>query len=187
MGLPRDPVSEAFDAAARRLLSRAYAARGEWVTVWLPDPTIRQRSRFTALGIGDLTGPDRPSVAAGTNGGLNARTRWARGFVRALNYQHKWYSPARTGPWRTQRRTVARSTGGLKVEVGRLVAASPQFNPADPGAGGLPPRRRIRIRLESGGAAKQRAVARLPDRDRIFTDNGTPGGRWSNPALRDWG
>jgi len=187
MGLSRDPVSEAFDAAARRLLTKAYAASGGWVTVWLPDPTIRQRSRFAARGIGDLTGPDRPSVLPGP-GGLDARTRWARGFVRSLNFQHKWYSPQRKGgAWRDQRRPVARSTGGLKVEVGRHVAASPQFDPARPEAGGLPGRRRVRIQIAAGGKAKDRAVARLPDRDRIFDHLGRPAGRWSNPALRDWG
>ncbi|HWM96707.1 MAG TPA: hypothetical protein VNO54_06585 [Streptosporangiaceae bacterium] len=185
MTYPRDPVSEAFDASARRLLAKAYGSRGEWVSVWLPDPTIRQRTRWAGVGIIDLTGPDRPSAVGGA-GGLDAKTRWARAFVRSLNYQHKWYSPAgRSKDW--QRRMVGRATGGLRVEVGRHIPASAQFDPADPGAGGLPGRRRVRVQLASGGAAKQRAVTRLADRDRIYDAAGNPAGRWSDPALRDWG
>ncbi len=176
MSATRDPVSLIFDTAARRLLDRAYAARGTWVQVWLPDPDLRDRTRFLEQGIGDLTGPDRPSVR-NRAGGLDARTRWARGFVRALNYQHKWYSPtARGGGWK--HRTAPRSTGGLRVEVGRHVPGNP--------AGGLPPRRRVRVMIAAGGAAKARAVARLADRDRIWTDDGRPAGRFSDPALRDW-
>lgn len=183
----RDPVSEVFDNSARRLLTRAYAARGEWVSMWLPDPTIRQRTRFAGIGI-LVDGPDKPTAVGGTSGGLNARSRWARGFVRSLNYQHKWYSPAgRSTTWRTDRRIAARSTGGLRVEVGRHLAPSPQWDPADPEAGGLPPRRRVRVKLEAGGAAKQRAVARLADRDRIYDDAGRPAGRWADIKLRDWG
>jgi len=186
-GQSRDPVSVPFDAAARRLLSRAYASPGEWVSIWLPDPGMRARTRFASMGIADLTGPDRTSAVGGAGAGLNARTRWARGFVRSLNYQHKWFSPMRRdGGWRTERRSAARSTGGLRVEVGRHVAASPQFDPARPQDGGFPPRRRVRVQLAAGGAAKARAVGRLSDRDRIYTADGKPAGRWSDPSLRDW-
>lgn len=183
----RDPVSVPFDAAARRLLERAYASPRTWVAVWLPDPDVRQRTRFAQLGIVNLTGPDRPSAVGGRAGGLDARSRWARGFVRSLLYQHKWYSGGGSQPWRADRRTVARSAGGLRVEVGRHVPPSPQFNPADPRAGGLPGRRRVRVMLDAGGAAKSKALARLPARDRTFTPAGKPGDRWSDPALRDWG
>lgn len=185
-GSPRDPVSEPFDAAARRLLGKAYAARGQWVSVWLPDPTLRQRTRWAEIGITDLTGPDRPSTH-GKGGGLNAKTRWARAFVRSLQYQHKWYSPmGKSTTWRAERRSAARATGGLRIEVGRHVPASPQFDPADPRAGGLPARRRVRVQLAAGGAAKMRAVQRLSDRDRIYDDAGRPAARWSDPSLRDW-
>ncbi len=179
----RDPVSEPFDAAARRLLAKAYASRGQWASAWLPDPTIRQRTRWAELGITDLTGPDRPSTRS-SSGGLDAKTRWARAFVRSLNYQHKWNSPMSGKAW--ARRSAPRSAGGLRVEVGRHVPASAQFDPADPSAGGLPGRRRVRVQLAAGGAAKTRAVDRLASRDRIYTDAGTPGGRWSDPSLRDW-
>jgi hypothetical protein len=184
-GAARDPVSISFDAAARKLLNRAYAARGQWVSAWLPDPTIRQRTRWTEIGI-NVGGPDNPSTRV-RQGGLDARTRWGRAYVRALNYQWKWYSPSKPGAsWRADRRTVARSTGGLRVEVGRHVAPSPQFNPADPRAGGLPGRRRVRVMIAAGGQAKLRAVHRLADRDRIWTDAGQPAGRFSDPSLRDW-
>ena len=109
----RDPVSAGFDAAARRVLSRAYAQPGTWVAVWLPDPTVRERTRYAAAGVtSDLTGPDNGGLAsAGAAGGLDCKTRWARGFVRALNYQHKWYSPARKSSGWGDRRTAPRSTG----------------------------------------------------------------------------
>jgi hypothetical protein len=184
----RDPVSELFDPAARRLLAKAYASPGQWVSVWLPDPSVRQRTAMAAAGVtSDLTGPD--PVPAG--GGLNARTRWARGFVRAAYYQHKWYSPARSEQgFRGVKRTAPRNTGGLRVEVGRHVAASPQWDPANPAAGGFPPRRRIRMQLARGGRAKDAAVARLADRDRSFTGpkgSRVPGPRWANPAVnQDW-
>jgi len=180
----RDPVSVPFDAAARRLLARAYASPGTWVSVWLPDPSMRQRTAMASAGVrSDLTGPD--PVPAG--GGLNARTRWARGFVRAVYYQHKWYSPARgDAGFRTSKRTAARNTGGLRVEIGRHVAASPQWDPARPGAGGFPPRRRVRVQLARGGAAKDAAVNRLATADRSFVGpkgSRMPGPRWANPAV----
>ena len=62
----RDPVSVTFDAAARRLLARAYASPGTWVSVWLPDPSMRQRTAMASAGVrSDLTGPDpvRPAAA----------------------------------------------------------------------------------------------------------------------------
>jgi hypothetical protein len=167
-GKTRDPVSVTFDAAAARLLDRAYAARGTWVMVWLPDPTVRQRTRWLAEGI-NVGGPDNPSVRGGS--GLDAKTRWARALVRSLNYQKK----------------AAGRPGALRVEVGRHVPASPQFDPAHPGRGGFPPRRRIRVQVASGGKTARRAVTRLPDSARIWTDDGEPAARFSDPALRDWG
>lgn len=172
-GAQRDPVSVAFDAAARRLLERAYASRGEWVQAWLPDPDLRQRTRFLERGI-NVDEPDPlPS-----GGGLNARTRWARGFVRSLFYQAKWHAPARKGsPMRAQRRT-APSTAALRVQVGRHL-------PGNPG-GGLPPRRRVRVMVAGGGQAAERAAARLPGRDRWVTAGHAAGPRWADPAGRDW-
>jgi hypothetical protein len=184
-GASRDPVSVRFDGPARRLLDRAYAQPGTWVQVWLPDPDIRARTWAAGLGLPDLTGPDPlPSGA-----GLDARTRWGRGFVRALYYQHKWFSPQRgqTG-WGT-RRTVGRSNP-LRVEVGRHVAASPQFNPARPGDGGLPPRRRVRVQLAAAGRARDAAVNRTATKDRAFVGpRGArePGPRWGGARrYADW-
>lgn len=172
-GAQRDPVSVAFDASARRLLQRAYASRGEWAQAWLPDPGLRDRTRFLELGI-NVDDPD--PLPSGR--GLDARTRWARGFVRALYYQAKWHAPARAGsPMRAERRT-APSTAAIRVQVGRHV-------PGNPG-GGLPPRRRVRVMIAAGGQAAERAAARLPARDRWATAEGTAGPRWADPAARDW-
>lgn len=182
-GATRDPVSVSFDSSARRLLLKAYASPGTWQEVWLPDPTIRERTRWLAEGI-RVDGPD--PLPAG--GGVNARTRWARGFIRAMYYQHKWFSPTRgSKDWRSERRSAPRSTGGLRVEVGRHVAASPQFDPRNPRAGGFPARRKVRVQLAAGGAAKTRAVARLSNSDRIYTEGGDPAARWAGGGkYRDW-
>ena len=161
----RDPVSIAFDSQAARLLERAYAQRGEWVSVRLVDPSVRQRTRFVRLGI-NVDGPD-PVPA----GGLNARTRWARGMVRSLHYQHKH----------------GRRSGALEIEVGRHIPASPQFNPARPQDGGLPPSRQFRVRIRRGGQVALRAVQRLPDSRRIYDDEGQPAGRHADWSWRDYG
>jgi hypothetical protein len=178
----RDPVSEAFDSAARRLLDRAYASRGQWIAVWLPDPTIRQRTRYLGQGI-NVDGPD--PLPAG--GGVNARSRWARGFVRAVYYQHRNYSPMRAETGWKQRRSP-RSSGGLRVEVGRHVAASPQFDPSHPERGGFPARRRVRVQLAAGGKAKDAAVARTAFKDRTWVGDHEPGGRYAGAEMgyRDW-
>lgn len=172
----RDPVSVLFDDGARRFLDAAYARKGMWVTTRLRDPEPRHLAYLASIGI-DPMARDSPSAQGGT--GLNARTRWARGFVRAVYYQHKWWS-ATGGGFRAERRAVARSTGGLQVEVGRRVPGGPQAGTV-PGPGQI-----IRARLVAGGQAKQRAVQRLPDSRRIFTGDGAAAARWSDPELRDW-
>lgn len=169
----RDPVSAAFDASARRLLERAYAARGQWVQAWLPDPDLRQRTRWLEQGINvDGADPLPPG------GGVDAKTRWARGFVRALYFNAKWYRPARGSTRMRTERLTSPSSVPLRVQVGRHV-------PGNPG-GGLPPRRRVRIMIATGGQAKDRAVTRLADRDRRVTPDGKPGARFAQPAYRDW-
>jgi hypothetical protein len=183
MPAERDPLSVLFDGPARRLLDRAYARPGRWVMTRLADPGPRHRAYAAERGI-DPLGPDRPSVPGGK--GLNARTRWARAFVRALYYQHRWYSAGRGPGFRVQRRTVVRAAGALQVEVGRHVPASPQFDPEHPERGGFPPGRAVRVRLVAGGRAKERAVARLPDSARIYDDDGRPAQRHSEVGLRDW-
>jgi len=163
-----DPVSVEFENAAGRLLARAYAKRGEWVSVRLADPTIRQATMWANRGI-VVTGPD--TVPGGA-----AKTRWARALIRALYRQHK-----------------QGGSGSLRVEVGRKIPASPQFDPRNPGAGGFPPSRQFRLQIARGGSVALRAVRRLPDSQRIYLPaSGTEGGkyemgpRWSNPADRDW-
>jgi len=168
-GARRDPVSETFDRSAARILERAYAKRGQWIEIWLPDPTIRQRSRWVNQGI-NVDGPDNPSVRGRGRGGVDAKTRWGRAFVRSVYYLHK----------------ASGHSGAVRVQVGRHVAASPQFDPAHPERGGLPPRRRVRVQLAAGGKRADAAVRRLGDRDRIWTDDGREAARFSDPALRDW-
>lgn len=182
----RDPLSVLLDAGARRLLERAYASPGTWVGTRLADPGMRARTLAAARNI-RIDGPDNPSVASGRSSRTDAKTRWARAFVRAVYYQHKWYSGPGQRSWRQQRRTTARSTGGLRFEVGRHLPASPQFDPANPSAGGFPAGRAVRFKLDRGGTAKQRAVERLPDSQRMYDDAGNEAGRWSDRSLRDWG
>ena len=186
MSYERDPLSVLLDAGARRLLERAYASPGTWVGTRLADPGMRARTFAASRGI-NPDGPDNPSAQGGRSRRTDAQTRWGRAFVRAVYYQHRWYSGGGTRGWRSDRRTTPRDTGGLRFEVGRHLPASPQFDPANPGAGGFPPGRAVRLRLERGGAAKLRAVQRLPDSQRIYDDSGEAAARWSDPNQRDWG
>lgn len=171
MAYARDPVSVRFDAGARAVLDRAYARPGTWIATRVADPTPRQRLALRAAGI-RWNGPDNPSAEGGR--GLNARDRWTRGFVRALYYQHLWYSGR--GGWRASRRSVPRHAGGLQIQVGRRLRPS----------GVLPAGRAVRVRLAPGGEAKLRAVRGQPDSGRIYTDDQGTGARWSDPARRDW-
>lgn len=184
-GARRDPVSVSLDRAARSLLARAYANPGQWVSTRLVDPDMRIRTRFAGMGI-DLDKPDNGgSARGGRSGGLNARTRFGRGFVRALYYQHKWYSHSGSQQsW--NRRTSPRDAGALRIEVGRHIPASPQFDPAHPERGGFPAGRAVRVQIARGGRVKLRAVQRLSDRDRIWTDAGGEGDRYSDITRRDW-
>jgi hypothetical protein len=161
-----------FQTAASQLLARAYAAgRNTWVQTRLTDPTPRQVQRWKMSDGIDVTGPDKPSAAGGK--GLDAKSRWARAFVRALYRQHKNWAGRKP-------------SGSLRVEVGRHVPASPQFDPGHPAAGGFPPGRAVRIQVASGGQAALRAVRRQPDSSRIYADNGKPALRWADAAKRDW-
>ena len=180
----RDPVSMALDPAARTTLARAYARPGTWITAHLTDAGPKTRKRFEALGI-DLDAPDAGgSATGGGRGGLKARTRYTRAFVRALYYQHKWYSrQGASQSW--ERRTAPREAGALRVEVGRRVPASPNYDPAHPGKG-FPANRIVRVQVARGGQLADRAVARLADRDRIYTPDGGEGDRWSDAGRRDW-
>jgi hypothetical protein len=161
LGRERDPVSVLWDGAAAQLLARARKARGGWAGTRIADPSPRQRAALAAVYGIDADGPDRPSTAA-RRGGLNAKTRWARGFVRALYYAND------------------RRHGGpglaLEVEVGRHKPAGVR----------VPAGRAVRVRVRRGGSAAVRAVQRKGDGARIWDADGLPAGRFSDPALRDW-
>lgn len=169
MAYARDPVSVLFDQGARNLLSRAYERPGQWVGTRLADPGPRHLAHLARLGID-------PGERDTATGGA-AKSRWARGFVRACYYQHKWWSSTSPGqPWRAERRTSPRHAGALEVEVGRRV----------PVLGVIPAGRAVRIRMRPGGAAARSAVRKLPDSRRIYTDAGKAAGRWADPDRRDW-
>jgi hypothetical protein len=89
MPYSRDPVSVELNSWARRLLDRAYDRPGQWVAARLANPNPGQVRALRSQGI-DPSGPDNKSGA----GRVNARTRWGRGAVRALYYNHVWLSDA---------------------------------------------------------------------------------------------
>lgn len=160
----RDPVSVLLDRGARRLLERAYASPGQWVTTRLADPTPEHLAHFRAQGI-DLLERDKAGRA------LDARTRWCRGFVRAAYYQHTWYSNIGAGRgWRSGKRTAERRAGALKLEVGRHM----------PELGVIPPGRIVRAILYPGGQAAQRGA----DRASAQYIGGGPAA--ADPSRRDW-
>ena len=156
-----DPVSELFDAGARRLLERAYARPGAWAGTRLANPAPRHVTYLAALGINPM-GPDDKSGA----GRLNARTRWARGFVRSLYYQHRWFSDAPGGGWRPARRLQPRRDLGLEVEVGRA----------------MPGGRQAGTVLLAGRAVRVRAMASPEPQGRAYTE----GDGQSVAARRTW-
>jgi hypothetical protein len=138
-GAARDPVSVTMDRAARQLLARVYRADGAWASTRLADPTARQLAGWIGHGI-NVRAPDP------VRGGFNARSRWARAFVRALWYQHKWYSSAPGGGgWRAEQRAANRRPG-IQVEIGRAL----------PRRGVIPPGRAVRVRLADPDAAERR-------------------------------
>lgn len=154
-------MSVLWDRGAAQLISRARAARGGWAATRIADPSPRQRAALMqAYGI-DPDGPDRPSTAR-RRGGLNARTRWCRGFVRAVY----WANDTRHGG------------PGLALEV--------EVGVHRPALGVIPAGRAVRLRVRRGGQVAVRTVGRKPDSARIWDDAGFPAGRFSDPALRDW-
>lgn len=166
--MTRDPLSEWFDAGARQLLSRAYAHPGEWVTTRLAGPTAEHRSRARAmLPPIDLDEPDPVP-------GAKAKTRWGRAFLRALYYQHRWWS-APGGGWRTTKRTTLRKSGALLVE----------FGPRQRALGVIPAGMRVAVQLAPGGAEKARAVAALPHSQR-WNVASHPGPASSDLEDREW-
>ncbi len=162
----RDPVSVLFDPGARALLARAYARPGQWAGTRLSNPSPAHRAYLAGLGI-DPMGPDSKSGA----GTLNARTRWARGFVRSLNYQHKWWSDAPGGGWRSTRRTAPRADLGLIIEVGRAMPGGTQAGTL------LVPGRAVRVKVMRG--ARQHVRRKVAQ---VYTE----GNGRADPARRDW-
>ena len=155
----RDPLSEWFDAAARRYLERAYANRDSWTGIYLAPPSVAQRAAAARLGIWDLGARDRWG-----------EVRWVRAFKRSVYYQlkkHGWHD----GPRWSETRVSAWPAVALEWETGRRVLKS-----------GWPSRRwAIRVRLHDGGVAAQRAADRLPASERwVGTD------RQSTAADHDW-
>lgn len=105
--------------------------------------------------------------------------RWAREGIDVLGPDTARYRAARSRWARAFVRAVYRMNGGsrsIQVEIGRKY----------PQRGVIPAGRYMRIRVRRGGSAAMRAVGRLPDRDRIWLDDGTPGKRFADPADRDW-
>lgn len=178
-GATRDPVSVLFDRQARILLARVYRLpRGVWAGVRVAPPTARHLAWAAGRGM-DLLGPDNASTASGQH--EDARTRWLRGMVRALYYQHKWYSDARGGGMRDEKRTTPASTGALQVEVGGWLGPR-----TERGVIVVPGGHAVRARLQYGGKTARRVVQAMPDSDRIWTDDGAPAARFSLVERRDW-
>lgn len=164
----RDPVSELFDGAARKLLARAYDRPGLWTETRLANPSARHLAWGFAQGI-NLLGPDPAETLEGSH--INARSAWARGFVRAAYYQHRWYYRQGRGLGPMKRVTPNRVLA-LRFQVGRMM----------PPRGVVPAGRVVALQVLPGGQAARRAVARLGDDERIFTADGLHGGRAAVPV-----
>lgn len=186
-GAQPDPLRDHFVDGARILLARAYRNPGTWQSTRLVNPGPRATAYAVSLGINPL-GPDNASTVS-ARGGLDARSRWARAFVRCLYDQHKFWADS-GGGWRRDKRTAAWYEGrSLTVEVGRALAGGRQAGTV------LQPGRAIRVMYRpgnrQGGARGQqsarRYASRLPERDRSYDEAGRPGPRFSDISRRDWG
>lgn len=163
MPAQRDPVSTWFDAAAVRLLRRAYERPGEWVGVYLAPPSQAQAGRLRALH------PDYQPMARDRWG----EYRWVRAYKRSVFWNLKkfgYHDELRPGDYRLSD-WPAKS---LEWETGKRVIKQ-----------GWPQRRwAIRIRLHpTGYAASKAAREKVPVRKRWIV-NGVPTERQSTPADR---
>jgi hypothetical protein len=163
----RDPISEQFDAAAIKLLRRAYANKGEWVGTYVGNPSPAWQVWAVRNGWPRLLGPD-PVPSA------EAKTAWCRAFVRSCYHNNKKYmyldglrtnDPRPTGGrWRNQ---AGDWQGGswpppyaLDFEVSPSVRIAP---------GGRVVGRSVRIKLMTGGRAAKKAAEKLPKSKRWDT------------------
>lgn len=161
MTAQRDPLSVWFDGGAAELLRRAYGVpRGTWVGTRLADPNPQMRAWMAANDI-DWTGPDNASTPS-ARGGLNARDRWTRAFVRAMYYGF--------------RRVADPRADALEFDIGRRVVPR----------GIIPAGRAIRVRVRQGGRAAYQAGLRKGGRDTWIQADGQHGPRASEIELRDW-
>lgn len=165
--IERDPVSELWDGPARRLLERAYTRQGQWTETRLANPGARQLAWAASQGI-NLLAPDPVQTLSGSH--INARSVWVRGFIRAVYYQHRWYYRQGSGLGSSRRATPNRSLA-IRFQVGRLM----------PVRGVVPAGRLVSIMALPGGQAALRAVQRMPDRERIFADDGSQAGASIDP------
>lgn len=141
-------------------MPKVYEARGGWYATRIADPDARLLAYFGARGI-DITGPDNAATVSGRHS--NYRTRWNRAFVRAMHY---WNDDRHGGPG-----------GPLEIQVGIPKPAGP----------GVPAGWSVRLRIRRGGPNRaRRAVERKKHGDRIWTDDGGQGGRFSDIEGRDW-
>lgn len=180
--LDPDPIRDLFTDGARRLLDRAYGQPGRWQQTRLADPGPLTAAMLRRQGI-DPRGPDNSSARGGktrARPAVNARDRWTRGFIRCLYHQHRWHAAdpdhASAG-WR-DRRMAPLPTWDLEIDVGRRLPGS--RTPGSPIVAG----RIVRIRIRPPLDARQ--VDALPYEVRTSDAAGGTGGRWSDPARRDW-
>jgi hypothetical protein len=157
--LTRDPLSEWFDAAALRLLQRAYTAKGQWTGVYLAPPTVPQRARAAAYGFPDLTvGRDRWG-----------EVRWVRAFKRSAywNLARFGYSDTlRPGQYRASEFAAV----AMQWETGQRVLKT-----------GWPSRRwAVRVRIHQHGDP-----AKVPE-SRRWVIGDRPTDLQSTIADRDW-
>lgn len=161
-GAERDPVSTWFDRAAREFLDRVYARPGQWVGTRVPVPTDQEAERAAGYGI-DVRGRDQLR-----------RPRFAAAFVRSAYYQAKWHRTGRH--WHDERRLTPNEVRSLRYEVGRWM----------PRRGLVPAGYAVRFMSKPGGEAARKAVAKMPDSQRIYLEDGEPGPKWADPVHRDW-
>jgi hypothetical protein len=155
----RDPLSVWFDAAALRLLERAYANKGQWTGVYLAPPSVPQRARAAMLGFPDLTsGRDRWG-----------EVRWVRAFKRSVYWNHKKFGYS-DGLHPGNYRNSPYAATALTWETGQRLIKR-----------GWPSRRwAIRVAVHQSAS-----VAKVPESKRWVINN-EPTDLQSTVADRDW-